>query len=143
MLPKGHLRHPYGQVQRRQGQRQWAQKLDHPESQTRQSSFSESDQQLYSRELIRQTISDSTAPKYRSSGSSLARVSSGTLLLGRATNAWAVGAFADDVPTLSSLGRVVRTIDTATNALPPRMIRTYKAPVPPPKEGESMVDGGK
>jgi hypothetical protein len=36
---------------------------------------------------------------------------------GRATNAWAVGASADDEPTLSSLGRVVRSVDTTTNTL--------------------------
>jgi hypothetical protein len=70
-------------------------------------------------------ISNSATPKFRSSGSSSARVSSGTLLHSRATNAWAIGASSDDVPTLSSVGGVVQTMDTATNALPPRMVRTY------------------
>jgi hypothetical protein len=69
-------------------------------------------------------ISNSIAPKFRSSRSSSARVSSGTLLPSWATNVWAVGASEDDVPTLSYLGGVVWTMDTVTNALPPRMVRT-------------------
>jgi hypothetical protein len=124
-LPKGHLRHPHGQVQKRQGRHQGSQKLDHLETQIGQSSFPESGQQLCSRELIRQTISDTTAPIVRRSGSSSAKVSSDALLLGRATNAWAMGASTDDVPTLSSLGGVARTMDSTTDALPPRMVRTY------------------
>jgi hypothetical protein len=52
-------------------------------------------------------ISGSTAAKFRRSGSLSARLSSDALLFGRATIAWAVGASADDVPTLSSLGGVV------------------------------------
>jgi hypothetical protein len=56
---------------------------------------------------------------------SSARVSSGALLPGQATKAWAMGASADDVPTLSSVGRVIRAMDTTTDALPPRMVRTY------------------
>jgi hypothetical protein len=35
-----------------------------------------------------------------------------------------MGTSADDVPTLSSLGGVVRTMDTTTDALPPKMVRT-------------------
>jgi hypothetical protein len=85
--PKGHLRHPYGQVQRRQDWRQGARKLDHPKSQTGQFNFPESGQQLCSRELVRQTISYSTMPKFRSLGSLSARVSSDTLLPSQATNA--------------------------------------------------------
>jgi hypothetical protein len=91
-------------------------KMDHPKSQTRQSGFPESGQQFYSRELIRQVISDSTASKFRRLGSSSARVSSDGLLPCWATNAWAVGASADDVPALSSLGGVVLTMDTTTES---------------------------
>jgi hypothetical protein len=36
-----------------------------------------------------------------------------------------MGASAGDVHALSSLGRMVRTVDTTTDALPPRMVRTY------------------
>jgi hypothetical protein len=39
--------------------------------------------------------------------------------------AWAMGDSADDVPALSSLGRVVRAMDTTTDALSPKMVRTY------------------
>jgi hypothetical protein len=49
MPPKVHLRHPHGQVQRRQGWHQGSQKLDHPESHTGQSGFPESGQYLCSR----------------------------------------------------------------------------------------------
>jgi hypothetical protein len=70
-------------------------------------------------------ISDSTVMKFRRMGSSSARLSFGALLPGRATNAWVVGASADDVSTLSSLGGVVWTMDTTVNALLPRMVRTY------------------
>jgi hypothetical protein len=102
-----------------------AQKLDHPESQTRQSSFPELGQQLCSRELIWQTILDSNVPKFRKSISSSARVSSDASHPSRATNAWAMGGSVDDVPALPSLGGVVRTMDTTTYALPPMMVRTY------------------
>jgi hypothetical protein len=70
-------------------------------------------------------ISDSTVMKFRRMGSSSARLSFSALLPGRATNAWVVGASVDDVSTLSSLGGVVWTMDTAVNALLPRMVRTY------------------
>jgi hypothetical protein len=40
-------------------------------------------------------------------------------------NGWAVGASVGDVPTLSSLGRVVRTMGSTADALPPGMVRTY------------------
>jgi hypothetical protein len=70
-------------------------------------------------------ISDSTVVKFRRSRPSLARLSSGTLLPGRATNAWAVGAFTNDVSTLSSLGGVVRIVGSTTDALPSRMARTF------------------
>jgi hypothetical protein len=123
--PKGHHRHPHGQVQRRQGQHQGTQKLDHPESQTRQSSFLQSGQHLYSRELVQQKISDPTAAKFRRSGSSSPRLSFGALLSGRAINAWAMGTSADDVPALSSLGGVVRFMGVTTDALPPGMVGTY------------------
>jgi hypothetical protein len=124
MPPKGHLRHPHGQVQRRQGQCQVAQKPDHLESQTGQSDFPESGQQLCSWKLIRQTISDLTATKFRRMGLSSPRLSSGALLSDWATNAWAVGTSADDVSTLSSLGRVVRSMGATTGALPSEMVRT-------------------
>jgi hypothetical protein len=72
----------------------------------------------------RQMISDPAVAKFRRTGSSSARLSSGALLLGRATNAWIVGTFTDDVSALSSLGGVVQTMSSATDALPPRMVRT-------------------
>jgi hypothetical protein len=49
-------------------------KLDHPESQTGQSDFPESGQQLCSREFALQTISNSTMLKVRRLGSSSTRV---------------------------------------------------------------------
>jgi hypothetical protein len=126
MLPKGHLRHPHGQVQRRQSQHQGVQKLDHLEYQTGQSNFLESGQHLCSRELVQQMILDFAVWKFRRSGSSSVRLSSGVLLLSQATNTWAVGDFADDVPTLSSIGRVVQTMGaTATDAFSPGIVRTY------------------
>jgi hypothetical protein len=112
------------QVQRRQGRHQGAPKPDHMEYQTGQSSFPTSGPQFYSWELIRQTIQDSTVVKFRRSGSSSMGISSGASLPYRATNAWAVEAYADDVSTLSSFGGVVRTVASITNALPPRMVRT-------------------
>jgi hypothetical protein len=63
--------------------------------------------------------------KFRTSELSSIGASSGVLLPDRATNAWAMGASADDVLALSSIGRVVRAMDTTTNALSPRMVRTY------------------
>jgi hypothetical protein len=67
-------------------------------SQTGWSSFPELGQYIYSRELDRQTVSDSTMMGFRRSGSSSPRLSSDALLLGWATNAWAMGASADDFP---------------------------------------------
>jgi hypothetical protein len=57
-------------------------------------------------------------------GASPPRLSSDASLSGRATNAWVMGASADDVPTLSSLDGVVRSMGTTTDALPPGMVRT-------------------
>jgi hypothetical protein len=71
-----------------------------------------------------QMISDPAITKFRRTGSSSARLSSGALLLGRAINAWIVGIFTDDVSVVSSLGGVVWTMSSATDALPPRMVRT-------------------
>jgi hypothetical protein len=84
---------------------QGVQKSDYSEYQTGHSGFPESDQQFCNWELIRQMISDSTAVKFRRLGSSLIRLSSSVLPSSRATNAWAVGASANDVSTLSSLGK--------------------------------------
>jgi hypothetical protein len=69
-------------------------------------------------------ILDSTAVKFRRLGSSSVGLPSGTLLPSRATNAWAVGASADDVSTLSTLGELVGTVGSAADALPHWMIRT-------------------
>jgi hypothetical protein len=63
--------------------------------------------------------------KFKTSKSSSTGASSGVLLPDRAANAWAMGASVDDVPILSSLGRVVWVINTTTDALSPRMVRTY------------------
>jgi hypothetical protein len=124
MSPKGHLRHPPGQVQGRQGRCQGAQKLDHPDSQIGQSNFPESGQHIYSWELVWQAISDPTIATFRRTGASPPRLSFSASLSSRVTNAWAVGASADDVPTLSSLGGVVRSMGATTDALPPGMVRT-------------------
>jgi hypothetical protein len=62
-------------------------------------------------------ISDSTVVKFRRPGSSSARLSFDTFLLGRATIAWVMGTPADDVPALSTLGRVVRTMGSTFNVL--------------------------
>jgi hypothetical protein len=51
-MPQGHLRHPHGQVPRRQGRHQGAQKLDHPEYQTGHSSLPESGHYFCSMELV-------------------------------------------------------------------------------------------
>jgi hypothetical protein len=72
---------------RKAGPASGVQKPDHLESQTGQSDFPESGQQLGSRELIRQTILDSTVPKVRRSRLSSTIVSFDALLPGRATNA--------------------------------------------------------
>jgi hypothetical protein len=69
-------------------------------------------------------ILDSTAPKFRRSGSSSARLSSDALLPGRAANAYAMGTSVDDVSTLSSLGGVVWTMGVTIVALSSRMVRT-------------------
>jgi hypothetical protein len=50
--PKGHLRHPYGHVQGRQGRHQRSRKLDYPEYQIGQSGFPKSGQRFYNKELI-------------------------------------------------------------------------------------------
>jgi hypothetical protein len=122
--PKGHLRHPPGQVQGRQGRCQGARKSDHPESQIGQSGFSKSDQHICSWELVWQEVSNPTTTAFIRSGASPPRLSSGAPLFCRATNAWAVGASADDVPSLFSLGGVVRSMGATTDALPLRMVST-------------------
>jgi hypothetical protein len=98
--------------------------MDHPECQTGQSGFPKSGQHLCNRELIQQANQDSVTMKFRRSGSSSVRLLSGVLLPDRATNAWAVGASADDASTLCTLGRVVQTMGSTTDALPPEMVRT-------------------
>jgi hypothetical protein len=47
-MPQGHIQHPHGQVQGRQGRHQGPRKPDHLEYQTEHSSFPESGQYLYS-----------------------------------------------------------------------------------------------
>jgi hypothetical protein len=63
---------------------------------------------------MQQMILDSIMVKFRGLRLSLARLSKDALLPGRATNAWAVGASADDVSTLPSLGEVVWTVGSIT-----------------------------
>jgi hypothetical protein len=63
--------------------------------------------------------------KFRRSGSSSIGESSGAILPDRATNALAMEASTDDVFALSTLGGVVRSMDSAANALPPEMVRTH------------------
>jgi hypothetical protein len=63
-------------------------------------------------------ILDSIVTKFKRPGSSSVKLSSDVLLPGWATNAGAVGASTDDVSTLSSLGRVVRTMGATADALP-------------------------
>jgi hypothetical protein len=87
--------------------------------------FPGSGQYLYDSKLIRQPIQDTCMTNFRSSESKSIGASSSVLLPDRATNTWAMGAFVDDVPALSSLGRVVRAIDTTIDALSTRMVRTY------------------
>jgi hypothetical protein len=86
--------------------------------------FPVSGQYFCGRKLVQQPIQDTAMTKFRRSGSSSTGVSSDVLLLDWATNAWAVEASADDVSALSTLGRVVGSMDSATNALPPKMVRT-------------------
>jgi hypothetical protein len=88
------------------------------------SGFPESGQYFYSRKLVQQTIQDTAVTKFRRLRLSSIGASSGTLLLDRATNAWTMGPSADDVSSLSTFGGVVRYMDSAANALPPRMVRT-------------------
>jgi hypothetical protein len=59
--------------------------------------------------------------KFRRLGSPSAGLPSDTVLLGRATNAWAIGASADDV---STLGGMVRSMGSTTDALLAGMVRT-------------------
>jgi hypothetical protein len=79
-----------------------------------------------SRELILQAVQDSTTAKFRRSGSSSAGLPSDTLLPGQTTNAQAMGAFADDVSVLSTLGGVVWTVSSVADALSSRMVRTSR-----------------
>jgi hypothetical protein len=124
MSPKCHLQYPPGEVQGRQSRRHGARKLDHPKSLIGQSSFPKSCQHIYTWELVRQAISDPTTVAFRRSGASPPRLSFGVSLSGQATNAWVVGASIDDVPTLSSLGGVVRSMGATTDALSLGMVRT-------------------
>jgi hypothetical protein len=89
------------------------------------SGFPGSGQYFCGRKFIWRPIYDTATTKFRRFRSLSTGASFGALLLSRATNAWAVGAFADDVSTLSTLSRVVRPMDTATDALPPWMVRAY------------------
>jgi hypothetical protein len=70
-------------------------------------------------------VLDPTAVKFIRTGLSSIRSSSSALLPGRATNTWGMGTSADDVPALSTLGRVVRTLGFAADALPLEMVRAY------------------
>jgi hypothetical protein len=62
--------------------------------------------------------------KFRRLGSTSKGVSFGALLPDWATNAGRVGASANDVFALSTLGRVIRTVGSTADALSPRMVRT-------------------
>jgi hypothetical protein len=88
------------------------------------SGFPRSGQYFYDRKLVQQSVQDTTVTKFRRSGSSSTRASSDALLPNQITNAWAVGASTDDVSVLSTLDEVVQSMDSAANALPPRMVRT-------------------
>jgi hypothetical protein len=81
-------------------------------------------QYFYGTKLIWQPIQDTAATKFKRSGSSSTGASYDALLPDRATNAWAVGISADDVSALSTLGVVVRSMDSAANALPPGIVGT-------------------
>jgi hypothetical protein len=72
------------------------------------------------RKLVQQPIRDTATVKFRRSGSSSTGASSSSLLPGWATNARAMGVFADDV---STLGEVARTMGSTTDALSPGMVR--------------------
>jgi hypothetical protein len=74
--------------------------------------------------IILQVIQDTTAAKFRRLGSSSKGVSSDTLLHGWATNVGTVGTSANDVSALSTLGRVVWIMCSATDTLSPWMVRT-------------------
>jgi Zn-dependent M28 family amino/carboxypeptidase len=84
----------------------------------------ERNKHIYNTELIQQVIPDSTVVKFRRSGSSSVGLPSNTLLPSWATNAWAVGASADDVSTLFTLGRTVWIVGSITDALSPGMVKT-------------------
>jgi hypothetical protein len=58
------------------------------------------------------------------SESSSTGLSSDALLLNRATNAWVMGVFANDVPVLSTLVRVVQTMGSNVDALLSGMVKT-------------------
>jgi hypothetical protein len=88
------------------------------------SDFSELGQYFCGRKIIRRSIQDTDVTKFRRLGSSSAGASSGALLPDRVINAWVVGASVDDVFVLSTLERVVRSMDSATNALPPEVVKT-------------------
>jgi hypothetical protein len=90
----------------------------------RPSGFPGSCQYFYGRKPIQQSIQNTVVTKFRRSGSSSTGASSDALLLNRATNAWVVGASADDVFSLFTLDGVVRSMDSVANALPPEMVRT-------------------
>jgi hypothetical protein len=88
--------------------------------------FPRSGQYFCGRKLIQLIIQDTATAKFRRSGSSSIRASFGALLPNWAINAWAVEASTDDVSPLSTLGGLVRSVDSATDALSPRMVRTSR-----------------
>jgi hypothetical protein len=88
------------------------------------SGFPVSGKYFCARKLVQQPIQDTVTTKFKRSGSSSTGASFDTLLLDRATNVWAVGPFSDDVSALSTLGGVVRPMDSTTDAHLPGMIRT-------------------
>jgi hypothetical protein len=88
------------------------------------SDFPGSGQYFYCRKLIQQPIQDTAVTKFRRLGSSSIGASSSALLPNQATNAWAMGASANDVSALSTLDKVVRSVDSASNAFSPRVTRT-------------------
>jgi hypothetical protein len=69
--------------------------------------------------IILQAIQDTTAAKFRRLGSSSKGVLSDALLHGWATNVGIVGTSTDDVSALSTLGRVVWIMRSATDTLSP------------------------
>jgi hypothetical protein len=88
--------------------------------------FPRSGQYFCGRKLIQPIIQDTATAKFRRSGSSSIRASFGALLPNWAINAWAVEASTDDVSPLSTLGGLVQSVDSATDALSPRMVRTSR-----------------